>query len=289
MVCNDCPRRCGVDRAINHGFCKMGELPVVARAALHYWEEPPISGTRGSGAVFFSGCNMQCVYCQNREISRGGKGKEVTVERLREIYGELIAQGAHNINLVTGTHFVRPIAASLSPALPVPVVWNCGGYESIEALRLLEGKVQIYLPDLKYADNALAVKYSNAPHYFETATAAILEMFRQVGPYQTDENGLLTSGVVLRHMMLPGCLENTKKVIDWVAATFSAGDILFSFMSQYTPNGACTADGLGRRLTPEEYAEAADYLFAAGIEDGFMQELSSAKEEYVPPFDLTGV
>lgn len=289
MVCSDCPRRCGVDRATNHGFCKMGELPVVARAALHDWEEPPISGTRGSGAVFFSGCNMQCVYCQNREISRGGKGKEVTVERLREIYGELIAQGAHNINLVTGSHFVRPIAASLSPALPVPVVWNCGGYESSEALRLLDGKVQIYLPDLKYADNALAVKYSNAPDYFETATAAIREMFRQVGPCQTDENGLLTSGVVLRHMMLPGCVENTKKVIDWVADTFSDGDILFSFMSQYTPNGTCTADALGRRLTPEEYAAAADYLFAAGIEDGFMQELSSAKEEYVPPFDLTGV
>ncbi len=289
MVCSDCPRRCGVDRATNHGFCRMGELPVVARAALHYWEEPPISGTRGSGAVFFSGCNMQCIYCQNREISRGGKGKEVTVERLREIYGELIAQGAHNINLVTGSHFVRPIAASLSPALPVPVVWNCSGYESLEALHLLEGKVQIYLPDLKYADNALAVKYSNARDYFETATAAVREMFRQVGPYQTDENGLLKSGVVLRHMMLPGCVENTKQVIDWVAENFAPGDILFSFMSQYTPNGECTADALGRRLTPEEYAEAADYLFAAGIEDGFMQELSSAKEEYVPPFDLTGV
>ncbi len=264
-------------------------MPVVARAALHYWEEPPISGSSGSGAVFFSGCNMQCVYCQNREISRGGKGKEVTVDRLREIYGELIAQGAHNINLVTGSHFVRPIVQSLSPALPVPVVWNCGGYERLESLRLLDGKVQIYLPDLKYADNALAVKYSSAPGYFETATAAVREMFRQVGPYKTDEDGMLKSGVVLRHLLLPGCLDNTKKVIDWVSSNFAPGDILFSFMSQYTPNGACSADELGRRLTQEEYDEAADYLFAAGIEDGFMQELSSAKEEYVPPFDLTGV
>ncbi len=289
MVCSDCPRLCGVDRAKQHGFCRMGELPVVARAALHYWEEPPISGSSGSGAVFFSGCNMQCVYCQNREISRGGKGKEVTVDRLREIYGELIAQGAHNINLVTGSHFVRPIAQSLSPALPVPVVWNCGGYERLESLRLLDGKVQIYLPDLKYADNALAVKYSSAPGYFETATAAVREMFRQVGPYKTDEDGLLKSGVVLRHLLLPGCLDNTKKVIDWVSSNFAPGDILFSFMSQYTPNGAYSADELGRRLTQEEYDEAADYLFAAGIEDGFMQELSSAKEEYVPPFDLTGV
>lgn len=289
MVCSDCPRLCGVDRAKQHGFCGMGERPVVARAALHYWEEPPISGSSGSGAVFFSGCNMQCVYCQNREISRGGKGKEVTVARLREIYGELIAQGAHNINLVTGSHFVRPIVQSLSPALPVPVVWNCGGYERLESLRLLDGKVQIYLPDLKYADNALAVKYSSAPGYFETATAAVREMFRQVGPYKTDEDGMLKSGVVLRHLLLPGCLENTKKVIDWVSSTFAPGDILFSFMSQYTPNGECSADELGRRLTQEEYDEAADYLFAAGIEDGFMQELSSAKEEYVPPFDLTGV
>lgn len=292
-ICNDCPRKCNAKREAltdtGKGFCSMGENPVVARAALHFWEEPPVSGTRGSGTVFFSGCNLQCSYCQNKDISRGTNGKEITVKRLREIYFELIEQGAHNINLVTGSHFTNAIKKSLSEPIPVPVVYNCGGYENVETLKSLEGKIQVYLPDLKYSDNTLAVKYSNAPGYFETATAAIKEMYRQTGDYEINESGLITKGVIIRHLILPNCIENTKKVIDWVKENFSSGQVLFSLMSQFTPNGTCKDAELSRRLTEEEYAEAENYLFESGIEDGFMQELSSAKEEYIPDFDLTGV
>ena len=267
----------------------MGENPVVARAALHYWEEPVISGNKGSGTIFFSGCNLQCVYCQNEEISRGNTGKEITVDRLREIYFELIKKGAHNINLVTGTHFINSICQSLEAPLPVPVVYNCGGYESISSLKLLDGKIDIYLPDLKYSDNNLGKKYSKADNYFETATKAILEMYRQVGNYEIDDNGIMKKGVIIRHLVLPGCLKNTKGVIDWVKNNFKPGEVLFSLMSQFTPVKGCNKDSLTRRLTQEEYDEVADYLFKSGIEDGFMQELSSAKEEYIPPFNLEGV
>lgn len=291
--CNLCPRKCNTQRKAltdsGKGFCNMGENPVVARAALHFWEEPPISGTNGSGTVFFSGCNLKCVFCQNEEISSGCFGKEITVERLREIYFELINQGAHNINLVTGTHFINAIAKSLEQPLPVPVVYNCGGYESIDSLKLLEGKVQIYLPDLKYADNELALKYSDAPNYFEIATNAIKEMFRQIGKYEFDENGIMTKGVIIRHLILPNNLENTKRVIDWVKDNFNDGEVLFSLMSQFTPNKTCRIPELSRRLTQDEYDEIEDYLFDSGIEDGFFQELSSAKEEYIPPFNLEGV
>lgn len=293
FTCNLCPRKCNTQRKAltdsGKGFCNMGENPVIARAALHFWEEPPISGTNGSGTVFFSGCNLKCVFCQNEDISSGGFGKEITVERLREIYFELIKQGAHNINLVTGTHFINTIAKSLEEPLPVPVVYNCGGYESINSLKLLENKVQIYLPDLKYADDDLAVKYSDAPDYFETATNAIKEMYRQVGKCEFNDNGIMTKGVIIRHLILPNNLENTKKVIDWVKYNFNDGEVLFSLMSQFTPNKTCKIPELSRRLTQEEYDEIEDYLFLSGIEDGFMQELSSAKEEYIPPFNLEGV
>lgn len=293
FICNLCPRKCNAKRKAltdnGKGFCLMGENPVVSRAALHYWEEPVISGKNGSGTVFFSGCNLQCIFCQNTEISRGGFGKEITVKRLREIYSELIKKGAHNINLVTGTHFIKAIAESLSEPLPVPVVYNCGGYEDLNSLKILEGKVQIYLPDLKYSDNTLAERYSKAENYFETATNAILEMYRQVGNYEIDENGIMVKGVIIRHLVLPGQLENTKGVIDWVKSKFKPGEILFSLMSQFTPVKGCNTDSLMRRLSEYEYNEIADYLFESGIEDGFMQELSSASEEYIPPFDLEGV
>ncbi|MBO5290630.1 MAG: radical SAM protein [Clostridia bacterium] len=292
-LCNDCPRKCNVLRKAltdnGKGFCLMGENPVISRAALHFWEEPPISGENGSGTVFFSGCNLQCSFCQNKDISQGGIGKEITVERLKEIYKDLISQGAHNINLVTATHFIDAVLKSLDEPLPVPVVYNCGGYESIDSLKRLEGKIQIYLPDLKYSDNSLAVKYSKAPDYFETATRAIKEMHRQVGDYVIDENGIMKSGVIIRHLILPNNLENTKGVIDWVKNNFNEGEVLFSLMSQFTPISPCPHRELSRRLTQEEYDEIEDYLFDSGIEDGFMQELSSAKEEYIPPFDLTGV
>lgn len=293
FTCNLCPRKCNTQRKAltdsGKGFCNMGENPVVARAALHFWEEPPISGTNGSGTVFFSGCNLKCVFCQNENISSGGFGKEITIERLREVYFDLIKQGAHNINLVTGTHFINAIAKSLEEPLPIPVVYNCGGYESVNSLKLLENKVQIYLPDLKYANNDLAIKYSDAPDYFEIATNAIKEMYRQVGKCEFDDNGIMTKGVIIRHLILPNNLENTKRIIDWVKEYFNDGEVLFSLMSQFTPNKTCKIPELSRRLTQEEYDEIEEYLFRSGIEDGFMQELSSAKEEYIPPFNLEGV
>ena len=293
FTCNLCPRKCNTQRKAltdtGKGFCNMGENPVIARAALHFWEEPPISGTNGSGTIFFSGCNLKCIYCQNEDISARCFGKETSIERLREIYFELIEKGAHNINLVTGTHFISAIAKSLEESLPIPVVYNSGGYESISSLKLLEGKVQIYLPDLKYSDNELALKYSDAPEYFEIATKAIKEMFRQVGKCEFDKNEIMTKGVIIRHLILPNNLENTKKVIDWVKENFNDGDILFSLMSQFTPNKSCNIPELSRRLSQEEYDEIEEYLFNSGIEEGFFQELSSAKEEYIPPFNLEGV
>lgn len=292
-VCNICPRKCNAERlplAENgEGFCGLGGAPKIARAALHFWEEPPISGENGSGTVFFSGCNLGCIFCQNKKISRGRFGKTVTPERLREIYEELINKGAHNINLVTPTHFADAVLASLEPKLSVPVVYNCGGYESVETLKRFEGKIQIYLPDMKYSDNALAKKYSAAPDYFETAKEAVKEMYRQTGKYDIGDDGIMKKGVIIRHLILPGQLENTKKVIDWVKNEFAPGEVLFSLMSQFTPVEGCNTDELYRRLTKDEYSEIADYLFESGIEDGFMQELSSAKEEYIPPFDLEGV
>ena len=234
-ACTLCPRRCKADRAAGQcGFCGAGNTLKVARAALHFWEEPCISGTRGSGTVFFSGCTLRCCYCQNGRISAGGAGKDITPRRLREIFDELIAQGAHNIELVTATHFLPWILPALEPRLPVPVVYNCGGYERVETLRALEGRVDIYLPDLKYADGALAGALSGAPDYFPVACDAIREMFRQVGPWEIRE-GLLVRGVLIRHLVLPGQLENTRRVIDWVAETFRPGEVLFSLMSQYTP------------------------------------------------------
>ena len=289
-VCTLCPRRCGADRETAAGFCRSGTEPRLARAALHLWEEPCISGTRGSGTVFFSGCSLRCVYCQNGKISTGNYGKTVSVRRLREIYSELIAKGAHNINLVNPTHWTEAVIASLEGGLPVPVVYNTGGYDSVETLRRLEGLVDIYLPDMKYADGALAGQLSAAKDYPETVRAAIWEMVRQTGPYELDDDGLLTRGTVIRHLILPGHVENTLRVIDWVADSFPPGTVLFSLMSQYTPCGDLARwPELQRRLTPEEYDLCRAHLDASGIEDGFFQELSSAEEEYIPPFDCSGV
>ena len=289
MICTLCPRRCGAERTETegHGFCGMPAGLRVARAALHLWEEPPLSGTRGSGTVFFSGCTLRCCYCQNREISAGGFGRAVTTERLREIFEELIAQGAHNINLVTPTHFLPWLLPALAPKLPVPVVYNCGGYESVETLRLLEGKADVYLPDLKYADAALAARLSAAPDYFPAATAAIREMFRQTGPYVM-ENGLLRRGVMIRHLVLPGQPDNTRRCIDWVAETFSPGQVLFSLMSQYTPQPGAEGN-LARHVTRAEYRAAVQYMENCGVTDGYTQERTSAREEYTPDFDLRGI
>lgn len=265
----------------------MPETPVVARAALHHWEEPCISGTQGSGTVFFSGCVLRCVFCQNHTISQSNYGKAISTARLRTIFEDLIAQGAHNINLVSPTPYALAIREALETPLSVPVVWNTGGYERVETLRALEGKVQIWLPDLKYADNTLAKQYSDAEDYFERTTAAILEMYRQVGPYVL-ENGLLKSGVVIRHLMLPGALANTKAVMDWVAEHFAKGEVLFSLMAQYTPQE--NAEGLlARRVTKMEYRAALAYMENLGITDGYQQETTAAQREYTPNFDLTGI
>ena len=289
MICDLCQRRCHALRTADQGegFCAMPAGPVVARAALHHWEEPVISGTRGSGTVFFSGCTLRCVYCQNHDISALGFGKPVTVERLRQIFRELVAQGAHNINLVTPTHFTPWILEALEEDPGVSVVWTTGTYERVETLRWLEGKVDVFLPDLKYADNALSGALSAAPDYFETATAAIGEMFRQTGPVVI-EDGLMKRGVLIRHLVLPGHLENTRRCIDWVARTFRPGEVLFSLMSQYTPQPG--AEGLlARHVTRSEYRAAVEYMANCGITEGFCQERTSAREEYTPPFDLTGV
>ena len=289
MICTLCPRNCGAERTAEHGsgFCGMPAGLRVARAMLHQWEEPPISGTNGAGTVFFSGCTLRCCYCQNGSISAGGQGKDISTARLREIFRELIAQGAHNIDLITASHFVPFLLPALEEPLPVPVVFNCGGYERVETLRLLEGKVQIWLPDLKYGLEEPARRYSHAPDYFPVATEAIREMFRQVGPCRM-EDGLLRQGVVIRHLVLPGQLESTRRVIDWVARTFRPGEVLFSLMSQYTPQPG--AEGpLRRHVTAAEYRAAAEYMENCGIVDGFVQERTSAREEYTPAFDLTGV
>lgn len=289
MICTLCPRRCGAERTAEAGggFCRMPGGLRVARAMLHHWEEPPISGQNGAGTVFFSGCTLGCVYCQNGDISAGGFGKDISTARLREIFEELIAQGVHNIELVTPTHFLPWILPALTPRLPVPVVYNCGGYERVETLRALEGLVDVYLPDLKYADGALAAELSGAADYFPVACEAIREMFRQVGPYVL-EDGLLTRGVVIRHLVLPGYLDNTRRVLDWIAETFAPGDVLVSLMSQYTPTANMTGR-LARRVTAAEYRAAADYMRNCGITDGFVQERTSAEEAYTPAFDGEGV
>ncbi len=291
MICNLCPRRCGAERTEKSGagMCRMPSLPVLARAALHRWEEPPISGIRGSGTIFFSGCPLRCVFCQNDQISHRNYGKAVSLERLREICLELIAQGAHNINLVNPTHYAHVIYQLLRDPLPVPVVWNTGGYERVDTLRGLEGKVDIYLPDLKYVDAAPAGRYSGAPDYPEAAKAAILEMFRQTGPCQFDGDGIMTRGVIIRHLVLPGQVEAAKQVMDWVRDTFAPGEVLFSLMSQYIPWGRVSDfPEIDRPLRRGEARKAEEYMALLGLE-GFTQEQAAASEQYIPPFDLTGV
>ena len=288
--CTLCPRRCGVDRTRGQlGFCKMPGQVHAARAGVHYWEEPVISGSFGSGAVFFSGCTLKCAFCQNYDISQENFGKPLTSAELRAAFERLIDEGVQNINLVTPTHFLPDILPALEPKLPVPVVYNCGGYESVETLRQLEGKIDVYLSDFKYSDNALAKKLSSAPDYFETASAAILEMYRQVGK-PVIEGDEMKRGVLVRHLVLPGCVDNSLGVLDWVAEHFRSGDILFSLMSQYVPMGrAAEMPPFDRRITELEYDSVLSYMMLLGIEDGYTQDFSSAERGYTPSFNLTGL
>ncbi len=286
-LCYACPRNCGADRSVSVGACKVKNEFVIARAEKHFWEEPCISGQNGSGTIFFSGCNLGCVFCQNKEISAYPKGKTVSRERLLEIFNELKEKGAHNINLVTPSHYTSALKELLS-ASPLPIVWNSSAYEKVDSLALLDGLVQVYLPDFKFGTSECAKKYASAPDYPEIAKKAIKEMFRQRGPCKL-ENGMLLSGVLIRHLVLPENLESTYKVIDWVADNFAPGEVLFSLMSQYTPLPNLPFEELTRPINKKEYILARNYMLKKGIKNGFVQELSSAKQEYTPPFDLSGV
>ena len=288
--CTLCPRRCGADRTNGQlGFCRQPDKIYAARAAAHYWEEPVISGSFGSGAVFFSGCTLKCLFCQNGVISQENRGKEISTAHLREIFLKLIDDGVQNINLVTPTHFLPSILPALTPKFPVPVVYNCGGYERVETLRELEGLVDIYLPDMKYSDPKLAGILSAAPDYVEIAKAAIAEMYRQVGS-AVIEDEIMQRGMIVRHLMLPGELDNTLGVLDWFSEAFPKGDVLFSLMSQYVPMGkAKTMPPYDRRITEDEYDAALSYLELLGIENGFTQDFSAATEEYIPDFSFEGL
>ena len=291
--CNLCPRMCGVDRTKRAGFCGCGAGIKAARAALHNWEEPCISGDRGSGTVFFSGCTLRCRYCQNRKISLGGFGKDISPERLAEIFIELQRKGAHNINLVTATQYIIPVIEALDiakPELRIPVVYNCGGYERVETVRALKGYIDIFLPDIKYFSPELSRRYSMAADYFETACAAVSEMAVQVGPPVFGKDGLMKSGLIVRHMVLPGQRKDSIKILEWLADNLPRGGFLLSLMSQYTPYA--TDDEyreLNRRVTSYEYESVVNKAVELELTSGYMQEKSSAQEEYTPPFGLEGI
>ncbi len=283
-----CPRKCGVNRNEKVGFCASPQNFRVARAALHYWEEPCISGKKGSGTVFFSGCNLKCVFCQNHEISLKNKGAEVSEDKLIGIFERLIASGAENINLVNPTHYALQLKALFSKwKCPVPVVYNCGGYESVETLKALEGIVDIYLPDFKYIRNDKAAKYSRAQDYPQTAQRAITEMLRQQ-PKCVFEGGLVKKGVIIRHLILPGNTNSALEILDYCKNHFKGAYL--SLMAQYTPCGDLEKfPEINRKLTRREYEKVVSYAVQSGLNHAYVQELSSADENYIPPFDFTGV
>ena len=290
MLCNMCPRKCNIDRSEKTGLCGMSDEIRIARAGLHFWEEPCISGEKGSGTVFFSGCPLKCVYCQNSDISSGAFGKDITTERLAEIFRELEEKGAHNINLVTPTHYSEQILKAFEIYRPnIPVVYNCSGYESVETLKKFEGIVDIYLTDIKYFDSEVSGKYSKAPDYFEVTSQAVKEMLRQQPENVFDDNGIMQKGVIIRHLVLPLNLTQTRKIFQWIKDELGE-NVIISLMSQYIPVGkACEYKEINRRLTTREYEKALDMFEEFGFENGFMQELSSSKEYYIPPFNLEGV
>ena len=280
--CNLCPRGCGVDRSAGQtGYCGCPDRALVAKAMLHKWEEPALAGNGGSGAIFFGGCTLGCRYCQNAKISCGAVGKEMDAVQLRALMEDLIARGAENIDLVTPTHYLPTIAPALQPKLPVPVVYNCGGYERVETLRRLEGLVDIYLPDLKYADRTLAAKLSGAADYFPVAASAIREMVRQTGAVQWDGDKVVR-GTIIRHLILPGCVDNSLRVLDWIGENFAPGEVLVSLMRQYTPMGNLPAP-FDRRITDEEYDAVLSWMYLNDLE-GFTQEEDSADKGFIPDF-----
>lgn len=289
MICNLCPRKCNVNRDLKSGFCGVSNTLKVARAQLHFWEEPIISGTNGSGTIFFSGCNLKCVYCQNYNISKENFGKDITTKRLAEIFKELENAGAHNINLVTPSHYVKQIVEALNIYKPkIPVVYNTSGYDSVEELKMLEGYVDVYLTDLKYYSSELSQKYSSAKNYFEVCSLAIKEMIRQQ-PKNVMENGLIKKGVIIRHMVLPNCINDSFKVLEWIKNNLGE-DVIVSVMGQYTPYfNASKFPEINRKLKPVEYKLVINHFNKLGLKNGFMQSLDSADENFIPPFNLEGV
>ena len=282
VSCKLCPRQCGVNRTIGEaGFCGCPDTALVAKTMLHKWEEPALAGNGGSGAVFFGGCTLKCRYCQNSAISCGAVGQPMDSRQLRAVFEDLITRGAENIDLVTPTHFLPTILPALNPKLPVPVVYNCGGYERAEALKELEGKVDIYLPDLKYAEARLAKSLSAAADYFPRAKNAIREMFRQVGPVRW-EGDRVVKGVIIRHLILPGHVDNSLKALDWIGSTFAPGEVLVSLMRQYTPMGDLPAP-LNRRVSDEEYDAVLSWMYLNDLE-GFTQEAEAADSVFIPDF-----
>ncbi len=280
--CNLCPRQCGVDRTAGEkGFCSCLNTALVAKTMLHKWEEPALAGSGGSGAIFFGGCTLGCKYCQNAAISGNPTGNAVDSTALRQMMEDLIAQGAENIDLVTPTHFLPTVIPALSPKLSVPVVYNCGGYERTQTIALLDGLVDIYLPDLKYADNRLAAALSGAPDYFQVAAAAIKEMVRQTGPVQWIGEKVV-KGTIIRHLILPGCVENSLKVLDWIGETFAPGEVLVSLMRQYTPMGGLPAP-FDRPITEEEYDSVLSWMYLNNLK-GFTQEAEAADKAFIPDF-----
>ena len=280
--CKLCPRECGADRTAGElGYCGCPDIALVAKTMLHKWEEPVLAGNGGSGAIFFGGCTLGCSYCQNRAISGGPVGEPVTAEQLRRRMLQLINQGAENIDLVTPTHYLPTILPALEEKLPVPVVYNCGGYERVETIRALEGKIDIYLPDLKYADSALAARLSSAADYFPVAARAIRAMADQVGPVQWEGDKVVRGGII-RHLILPGQVENSLKVLDWIADTFAPGQVLVSLMRQYTPMPGLPAP-FDRPITEEEYQAVLSWMYLNDLE-GFTQEAAAADECFIPDF-----
>ena len=294
--CTLCPRECHIDRnAGNIGYCGQTARLMAARAALHFWEEPCLSGTNGSGAVFFSGCSLRCVYCQNHEIAQGHSGKEIIVSRLSDIFLELQEKRAHNINLVTPTHFIPQIITALETAkkqgLSIPVIYNTSAYEKTDTLRRLEGLIDIYLPDLKYYDSALSAQYSHAPDYFEKASLAIAEMVRQAGSpvFTSGEDSLMRRGVIVRHLLLPGCSEDSRHILRYLYETYR-NDIYVSIMNQYTPlSQVQEIPSLNRRVSKHSYDRIVDYAISLGIEQAFIQEGAAASESFIPAFDYEGL
>lgn len=298
--CSICPRQCNIDRQLNKGFCGESDTVRLARAALHFYEEPPISGSNGSGAIFFSGCNLKCVFCQNESIANNNTGIEVSIEKLADIMLDLQSQNAHNINLVTPSHYIYQIKKALILAkekgLTIPIVYNSSGYELASSIRELDGLVDIYLPDFKYMDDELAVKYSKAPNYSKFAKETIAEMFRQTGSPSFDDNGLMTKGVIVRHLLLPLAVNNAKNVIAYLHDTYE-DNIYISIMNQYTPmtdtpsmkSVATLYPELFRKVTKREYNRLLDFVLSLNITNAFFQEGETASDSFIPAFDYTGI